>query len=582
MAEKPYYGLPLEEFRKKYTRMMEISMRVGGHGRANALLKREGYIDEELTLPRIALYNSWSEQSPGHVIFKDVARAVRMGANLAGAMVVESNLGGAASCLMHYDLPSREAVLNSLETGFHRYADAWIGLCSCDKVVPPMLIAALRIDQPCIIVTGGPTIPTQYKGMTMMMGPGADAGFLYPMYMRGEITDQELEMELRKIADYVGNCPGACAEMTTGNTMSIAAEALGMALPGTAMIPAVLSERIRSSKRAGMQIVNLVEQDIKPTDIITEESMRNAIAVMTATGGGTNAWVHMQALAYEGNFTIIPDDWDKIQRQVPTLLNIAPSDTRSIPNTLYDFYLAGGVPAVMKEIQDQLNLDCLTVTGKTLGENLKAFPKTMNPAVIRPRSNPVWSDGTMVVLKGSLAPVCAVMRHSIIKYRDLLKHNFPAVVFNSIEDAVQSITMGTPKTVEDGQAIVVRYEGPRGRIMRTTTAVNRAVRNAGLYHCCVVTDGRTSGWTRDIPVIVNIVPEAYVGGPLAIVEDGDTIQLNTPKRRIDLDLSEDEIQARLAKWKQPEPMIQKGMAIIYSKIALQADKGGGWPVRWPF
>ncbi len=577
MSEKEelYFGLSKEEFSKKYYRMRELTRPF------NAILKRVGYIDEELKLPRVAVYNSWSEQSPGHMHFTQIAKMVRTGINLAGGMCIESGQGGSNSCTyrMTYDLPGRDAVFFGIEAGFHRDADAWVGLVSCDKVVPGMLLAACRINKPCILVSGGPSMPIQYEGETLMVGKGF-GDILNSKYLKGEMSDEELATEAAKLTDMCEVCPGTCVEMTTGESMQQAIEGLGMCLPGSAGIPAFFSERLRSSKRAGMAAVNLAKKNIKPSNIITKESFENAIAVLTAMGGGTNTFVHLQAVAYEMDIDVNPDTWDKMQRKIPTLVNVAPSDARKVPNTVYDLHMAGGVPAVMLEIKDLLHLDSMTVTGKTVKENLKDAVATSNTDVIRPRSKPFFPEGTMVILKGNIAPTCGVMRHSIVRHRELLQHSFEAITFDSHIEAISAIITRDPKEVKQGQAVVVRYEGPRGNAMPDELGVNRALRTVGLDRVCVVTDGRTSGWTRDLPTIVNVCPEAYVGGPLAIVEDKDIIKLDTKNRRIDIDLSDEEIEARLRKWTPREPQQKKGFVGLYARLALQADKGAGFPKEW--
>jgi dihydroxy-acid dehydratase len=575
-SKELYFGLSKEEFVKKYNRMMELTMPY------NAILKREGYIDEELKLPRVALYNSWSEQSPGHVHFNEIARMVRTGINLAGGMCIESGMAGANACQynMDYDLPSREATFFAIESGMYRSADAWVGLCSCDKVVPGMLLAACRLDKPCILVSEGPAMPgPEFEGETMLAGKGW-GDVLYPKYFSGELSDEKLIREVMKATDICEPCVGTCIEMTTGESMQQAIEGLGMCLPGTAGIPAVFSERLRSSKRAGITAVDLARKKLKPSEIITEDSMRNAIAVLTAMGGGTNSFVHLQAVAYELGLDITPEDWDEIGRKVPTLTNVAPSDNRKVPNTMYSLHMAGGVPAVMLEIKDFLNLDCITVTGKTVRENLKDASATCNTDVIRHRENPFYPEGTMVILKGNIAPTCAVMRHSIVRNRELLQYSYEAVTFDSKTEAIRAILTREPKEVKNGQAIVIRYEGPRGSAMPDLLGVNRALRTVGLDKVCEITDGRTSGWTRDIPVIVNVCPEAYVGGPIAIIKDGDPINLDTKNRRLDADLSEEETKARLNTWKQREPQLKKGFAGLYPRLALQVDKGAGFPKQW--
>jgi dihydroxy-acid dehydratase len=543
----------------------------------SVFLKAMGFCNKEITSPRIAVVNSWSEQSPGHIHLRDLADAVKAGIRLAGAMPFEMNVLGPCSGmagtwhdLAYYDLPQREVILNSIETGIKvGWCDGWVGLCTCDKIVPAMLMAAIRLDKPCLIVTGGPMLPGNYKGEWLAVGKGFAVA--YPKYHDGTLKEEELD----KITYAAGGACGSCAEMTTGNSMQIMAESLGLALPGTSMVPAAMSRRKIVAKEAGMQIVKLAQEKITPSQIITEKSMKNAIAVDMAVAGGTNSIIHLQALAWEGKLNITLDTWAEYSRKVPTICPIAPTG----PHSLIEFHEAGGVPAVMNEIKDFLSLDCLTVSGKTVKENIKDC-RSSNPEVIRSINRPLYEEGSIAILKGNLAPRGAVIRHTVVKNKKLLKKDYTAKVFDYYEEALDAVYSGEPKTINAGDAIVCRYEGPQGGpAMAEILTVVQALITMGKEDVAVITDGRFSGLTTDFPAIGHVCPEAHVGGPLAIVQDGDIIKLDVPERRLDLKLDDNEIKRRLKKWTPSHTKDVEGVLAIYSKLALQADNGACWETR---
>lgn len=546
----------------------------------SVIFKAMGYTKQEIESPRIAIVNSWSEQSPGHIHLRAVADAVRAGVRMAGAMPFELNVLGNCTILAegidegeHYDLPQREVILSSIETALHvGQCDGWVGICTCDKIVPAMIYAAIRLNRPCIIVTGGPMLPGEYQGKWVAVGAGYD--IIHQKIKEGQYSDEVLE----KLTNRCGYSAGACAEMTTGNTMQILAEAMGITLPFSSIIPAVVSARIRSAKEAGMQIMHLVKYNIRPRDIITREAIRNAIAVHMAVCGGTNALIHIQAFAWEAKLNVTLDDWDEISRRVPTLCPIAPSG----PYSVCDLHFAGGIPAVMKEIRENLNLDCLTVTRKTVGENIEPA-RVLDSQVIRPKERPLWSEGSVAVLKGNLAPRGAVIRHTIIKNKKLLRYNFRAKVFDVLDDAISSIVTGKPKAIRPGDGVVCRYQGPRGApAMVCVSSVVQALGVSGMDKVALFTDGRLSGCTSSYPAIAHICPEAQIGGPLAVVQDGDIIKLDVSRRKLELDLTAAEIKKRFAGWTSPDPApeYQEGVLALYARFALQADQGAVWPTRW--
>jgi len=536
-----------------------------------------GFCDKEISSDRIAVVNSWSEQSPGHIHLRDLADAVKAGIRLAGAMPFEMNVLGPCSGLAgnrhdasYYDLPQREVILNSIEVGLKAaWCDGWVGLCTCDKIVPAMLMAAIRLDKPCLIVTGGPMLTGDYNNDWMAVGKGL--AVVYPQMLSGTITEEGLE----SIICEAGYCSGSCAEMTTGNSMQIMTEALGLALPYTSTIPAVAARRKIAAKESGMQIVKLVKDKIRPSQIITEEAIKNAIAVDMAVGGGTNSIIHIQALAWEGRLNITLDTWDEYSRIVPTLCSIAPAG----PHSLIDFHKAGGVPGVMNEIGDLLSLDCMTVSGETVSENIKGW-KSRNGEVIRPLNMAIENQGAIAILKGNLAPRGAIIRRTIVKEKRLLQKRYTAKVFDNFEHALAAIYEGKNRSIQAGDAVICRYEGPRGgpgmaEVLSVVTALNAT----GAKEVAVITDGRFSGLTSNFPAICHVCPEAQIGGPLAIVQDGDVIRLDVPQRLLELEVTESEIKRRLRNWRLPDLKHKDGVLTIYSKLSLQADNGAGWETR---
>lgn len=542
-----------------------------------SMFKAMGFTTSEIESPRIAVVNSWSEQSPGHIHLRDLGEAVKAGIRSAGAMPFEFNVLGPCIALAenfddlaHYDLVQREVIISSIEVGVKSTKfDGWVGLCTCDKIVPAMLIAAIRINKPCIIVGGGSMFPGEYNGHWIALGSGQD--LISRKFTEGTLTDEEVE----KISSACGFCAGACAEMTTGNTMQIITEGIGMSLPHSSTIPALFAEQKRLAKLAGSQVTRLARKNIKPSDIITKKSIENAIMVEMAVGGATNAVLHIQALAWEASIDVELKLWDLISQKVPTICSVVPSG----PNSIFDLHKAGGVPAVMKEIKRFLNLDCLTVTEKTVGDNISAEENT-NPEVIHSLDSPVWPEGAITVLTGNLAPRGAIVRPTVIENKQLLRSTFRAKVFNNFTEAIKSIITGDPKTVQEGDAVICRYEGPRGGPgMSETLFVVDAMNAKGLRNVAYITDGRFSGCTRKQLAIGHVCPEAQIGGPLAIVEDGDVIEVDIPKRRLELKLADDEIKDRFRRWVPPEPKFREGVLTLYAKFALQADNGGGWATR---
>lgn len=545
------------------------------------IFKAMGFTSEELSMPRIAIVNSWSEQSPGHVHLRAISEAVKAGVRIAGGMPFEINVIGPCSVLhgepedMLYDLPQREAILVSIEAALHvGFCHGWVGIGSCDKIVPGMLLAALRMDRPFIFIGGGQMLPCDYAGERMGFVRGME---IVQKNLRkleeGTLTEREFNSILEEITDCCGSSAGACGEMTTGNSMQLLTEAIGFSIPYSSTSPAVSAEKLWQAKETGKKIVELAKKQIRPSQIFTLESLKNAIATEMAICGGTNSLVHLQSCAHEAGLKVSLDLWDEISRKVPAIVACAPSG----PYVLFDVHKAGGVPAVMKRIERFLNLSCLTVTGKTLGENLQDV-KIVPSDVIKNLEDPVWPEGALAVLKGNLAPRGAVTRHTVVENKKMLSTVFNARVFDSLQEAIDAINS---KRIKPFDAVVIRYQGPRGGpAMTECLGAVWALKANEIKDVAVITDGRFSGWTKGYLAIGHVCPEAQIGGPLAIVQDGDRIKIDIPERKIELLLSEKEIRERFNRWKPKDQSHIKGALLLYALHALQADEGAGWPVNW--
>ncbi len=541
------------------------------------LYKAMGYTDEELKRPKILIVNSWSECTPGHSYLRNIGDAVKLGVYAAGGISFEFNVPGVCDGMVtdwkdfKYDLLKRDAMAISIDASVKcaGWIDGIVMICGCDKMVPGMLLATARMNVPTIFMTSGTMLVGKVEGKEMMLGDNLP---LLKKYIDAEISLQEYQKESKKIEEAIGYCAGCCPEMTTGITMQIIIEALGLALPGTTMIPTVSAEKIRASKSTGMRVINLVKENIKPRDIITKDSIENAISMVMATGGGTNAILHLQALAFEIDINIDLNSWDKISKKCPWICSIAPGGQFSV----VDFNQAGSVPATMKNLEDLIHLNCLTVTGKTVKENISQA-KVLSSEVIRPINNPLSSQGSIAILKGNLAPRGAVIRHAVISDRSLLKYEWTAKVFDSAEEAMEAIYNDT---IEEGEALVVRYEGPKGGPGLTeTVGVIMAMNMMELEKVALITDGRFSGLTKKYPAVGHVCPEAFIGGPIAIVKNGDKIKLDVANNKLEIKLSDEKIKNRLKKWTPPKSKIKKSSLALYAKIAEQADNGGTWNLQ---
>jgi dihydroxy-acid dehydratase len=545
------------------------------------IYKAMGFTTEELAMPRIAIVNSWSEQSPGHSHLRAISEGIKAGVRMAGGMPFEINVIGPCSVLnagpydMQFDLPQREAILASIESALHvGYCHGWVGIGSCDKIVPGMLLAAIRLDRPFAFIGGGQMLPCDMDGKRFGFVRGMEImGQETNKLNAGEISMDEYEATLEELTNCCGSSAGACGEMTTGNSMQLLTEGLGFSVPGSSTSIAVSAEKIWQAKETGKRIVDLARKEIKPSQIFTVKNLRNAMAVEMAICGGTNSLLHLQACVHEARLPVTLDTWDEVSRTVPALVNVAPTG----PYVLYDMHQAGGVPMVMKKIEKYLDLSALTVTGKTVGENL-AHIKPVDSDVIRSLENPVWTEGALAVLKGTLAPRGAVCRHTVVDNKEMLTCDFNARVFDDLKDIVEA---ATSKKIKPRDAVVYRYQGPRGGpAMTECLGLIYLMKNNGINDVAIITDGRFSGWTKGYLAIGNLAPEAQVGGPLALVHDGDTISVDVPNRRLDLKVSEEELAKRKAAWIPRDQTDVTGTLLIYATSAIQADEGGGWPVRW--
>lgn len=536
--------------------------------RRRAIYKANGYTDEDLRRPHIGVVNTWNEAAPGHFHLRNIAESVKAGVWQAGGTPFEfgtiSTCGslcvGAENKALRYELVIRDIIAGSIEiVAMEHIFDGLVLLSSCDSIIPAELMAAARLDIPSILVTGGPMLPGKYHGKDIVMSELDEA------FLGGIEAKKFSEKEILEMEDVVCPGPGACPLMGTANTMQIISEALGMTLPGSSTVPAIMAHKLRLAKESGRQIVELVKKGIRPSHIMTKEALVNAIVVDLAIGGSTNAVLHILTFAQELGIELSLDDFDRLSRRTPCICAVIPNG----PYTVVDFHEAGGVPALMKELKGLLNLNCLTVNTKKLRENIQGA-RISNEKVITKRDDPVYKEGGLAILKGNLAPNGAVARPTSFK-KEMLRHKGPAKVFDCDEDGLNAIYN---RKVKKGDVIVVRYEGPRGAPgMREVMLSTDALVGMGLdKSIALITDGRFSGFTRGA-AIGHISPEAMVGGPIAIIKDGDIIDIDIANRSLNVRLTEEEIKTRLRNWKPPEPKVKRGVLTIYSRLAEQAEGG---------
>ena len=533
-----------------------------------SLLKACGFTEEELSRPLIGIANSANEIIPGHVHLDKITEAVKAGVRMAGGTPIEFGVIGVCDGIamghegMKYSLASRELIADSVESMAMAHAfDGMVMVPNCDKIIPGMLMAAARLNIPTVVISGGPMMAGKFKGRDislsqMFEGIGAVAG--------GKMTEAELT-ELEEAA-----CPGcgSCSGMFTANSMNCLTEALGMGLPGNGTIPAVSAARIRLAKKAGMAVMNLVEKGINPRDIMTPEAFENALAVDMALGCSTNTVLHVPAIAHDAGFTLDLNKFNEMSAKTPHLCSLSPGGIHHIQ----DLDMAGGVPAVMNELYKHGMLahpDAITVTGKTVKENISG-KEILCPDVIRSVDNPYHAEGGLAVLRGNIAQDGAVVKQSAVD-EEALVFSGPARVFDSEDQATEALLSGG---VTRGSVIVIRYEGPRGgpgmREMLTPTAT---VVGMGMgKEVGLITDGRFSGASRGC-CVGHVSPEAALGGNIALIQDGDIIDIDIPGKTINVRISEEELAERRKSWIAPEPRVKSGYLARYAKCVTSAGMG---------
>ncbi len=532
-----------------------------------SLFNALGFTKEEMEKPLIGIVSSYNEIIPGHMNLDKIVEAVKLGVAMAGGTPVVVPAIAVCDGIamghtgMKYSLVTRDLIADSTEclAMAHQF-DGLVMVPNCDKNVPGLLMAAARLNIPTVFVSGGPMLAGHVKGCKTSLSSMFEA---VGAYTAGKISADELDEYENKACPTCGSCSG----MYTANSMNCLTEAIGMGLQGNGTIPAVYSDRIKLAKHAGMKVMELLEKDIRPLDIMTEKAFMNALTVDMALGCSTNTMLHLPAIAREAGVDLNLDIANEISARTPNLCHLAPAGH----TYMEELNEAGGVYAVMNELakKNLLNLDLITATGKTVGENIKdCFNK--NPEVIRPIENPYSVTGGIAVLRGNIAPdTCVVKRSAVVE--EMLVHEGPARVFDCEEDAIAAIKGGK---IVAGDVVVIRYEGPKGGPgMREMLNPTSAIAGMGLgSSVALITDGRFSGASRGAS-IGHVSPEAAVGGPIALIEEGDIIKIDIPANTINVDVSDEVLAERKAKWQPREPKVTKGYLARYAKMVTSADKG---------
>ncbi len=532
-----------------------------------SLFNALGFTSEEMERPLVGIVSSYNEIVPGHMNLDKIVAAVKQGVAMAGGTPVVFPAIAVCDGIamghigMKYSLVTRDLIADSTECmALAHQFNALVMVPNCDKNVPGLLMAAARINVPTVFVSGGPMLAGHVHGRktslsSMFEAVGANAA--------GKIDDGELKYFEENACPTCGSCSG----MYTANSMNCLTEALGMGLRGNGTIPAVYSNRIRLAKEAGMAVMEMYRKNIRPLDIMTKEAILNALTVDMALGCSTNSMLHLPAIAHETGFDFDISLANEISEKTPNLCHLAPAG----PTYMEDLNEAGGVYAVMKQLADLklLNLDCMTVTGKTVGENIKGA-LNLNPEVIRPNDNPYSKTGGLAVLKGNLAPDGGVVKRSAVA-EEMLVHEGPARVFDCEEDAILAIKGGK---ITAGDVVVIRYEGPKGGPgMREMLNPTSAIAGMGLGSTvALITDGRFSGASRGAS-IGHVSPEAAVGGPIAFVEEGDLIKIDIPNMKLDFVISDEELEKRKASWKPRAPRVRSGYLARYEKLVTSGNLG---------
>ena len=532
-----------------------------------SLMRALGLTEEEMKKPLVGIVSSYNEIVPGHMNLDKITEAVKMGVAMAGGTPIVFPAIAVCDGIamghigMKYSLVTRDLIADSTEcmAMAHQF-DALVCIPNCDKNVPGLLMAAARVKVPTVFVSGGPMLAGHVKGEKRSLSSMFEA---VGSYAAGTMTEED-------VYDFECNaCPtcGSCSGMYTANSMNCLTEVHGMGLKGNGTIPAVYSERLRLAKRAGMQVMELLKQNIRPRDIMTKEAFLNALTVDMALGCSTNSMLHLPAIAHEAGVELNPEMANAISEKTPNLCHLAPAGYHYIE----ELNEAGGVYAVMNELNKLglLHTECMTATGKTVGENIKGCVNK-NPEIIRPVENPYSKTGGIAVLKGNLAPDTAVVKRSAV-VPEMQVHEGPARVFDCEEDAIEAIRGGK---IVAGDVVVIRYEGPKGGPgMREMLNPTSAIAGMGLgSSVALITDGRFSGASRGAS-IGHVSPEAAEGGPIALVEEGDLIRINIPEHKLELAVSDEELARRKAAWTPREPKVTTGYLKRYAKMVSSANKG---------
>ena len=532
-----------------------------------SLMRALGLTEEEMKKPLVGIVSSYNEIVPGHMNLDKITEAVKMGVAMAGGTPIVFPAIAVCDGIamghigMKYSLVTRDLIADSTEcmAMAHQF-DALVCIPNCDKNVPGLLMAAARVNVPTVFVSGGPMLAGHVKGEKRSLSSMFEA---VGSYAAGTMTEED-------VYDFECNaCPtcGSCSGMYTANSMNCLTEVLGMGLKGNGTIPAVYSERLRLAKRAGMQVMELLKQNIRPRDIMTKEAFLNALTVDMALGCSTNSMLHLPAIAHEAGVELNPEMANAISEKTPNLCHLAPAGYHYIE----ELNEAGGVYAVMNELNKLglLHTECMTATGKTVDENIKGCVNK-NPEIIRPVENPYSKTGGIAVLKGNLAPDTAVVKRSAV-VPEMQVHEGPARVFDCEEDAIEAIRGGK---IVAGDVVVIRYEGPKGGPgMREMLNPTSAIAGMGLgSSVALITDGRFSGASRGAS-IGHVSPEAAEGGPIALVEEGDLIRINIPEHKLELAVSDEELARRKAAWTPREPKVTTGYLKRYAKMVSSANKG---------
>ena len=532
-----------------------------------SLFNALGYTKEELERPLVGIVSSHNEIVPGHMNLDKIVEAVKLGVAMAGGTPVVFPAIAVCDGIamghtgMKYSLVTRDLICDSTECmALAHQFDALVMVPNCDKNVPGLLMAAARLNIPTVFVSGGPMLAGHVKGQKRSLSSMFEA---VGAYAAGKMTEEEVEEYENKVCPTCGSCSG----MYTANSMNCLTEAIGMGLQGNGTIPAVYSERIKLAKHAGMKVMELLEKNIRPRDIMNEKAFLNAMTVDMALGCSTNTMLHLPAIAHEAGVELNLDIANAISEKTPNLCHLAPAG----PTYMEDLNEAGGVYAVMNELNKKglLYTDLITATGKTVAENI-AGCTNKNPEVIRPIENPYSQTGGIAVLKGNLAPDSGVVKRSAV-VPEMMGHAGPARVFDREVDAIDAIKGGR---IVAGDVVVIRYEGPKGGPgMREMLNPTSAIAGMGLgSSVALITDGRFSGASRGAS-IGHVSPEAAVGGPIALVEEGDIIKINIPENTLNVDVSEEELERRRAKWQPREPKITTGYLARYASLVTSGNTG---------